>query len=178
VSKVRTAQGHVLIVEGDPSDPNDLATKDYVDQRAGGREVTIEDVTGLRAALDAKSDTHSHPYASSSHGHPISDVSGLQTALDGKQASGAYAAADHTHPGGGADVKSGLVNLAAGGSANVTFNTVFSSTPHVVVLSQINNADTSCTYSVHTVSVNGFTIRGAGNPVGNVAWIATNAGNP
>jgi hypothetical protein len=78
---------------------------------------------------------------------------------------------------GGAVVKSGLVNLTAGGSANVVFVSPFSSTPHVTVLSQINNADTSCTYSAHSVTVNGFTIRGAGNPAGNVAWIATNAGN-
>jgi hypothetical protein len=70
-----------------------------------------------------------------------------------------------------------LVNLTAGGSANVAFVTPFSSVPHVVPGAQFNNADTSCTYSVHTVTVNGFTIRGAGNPAGNVAWIATNAGN-
>jgi hypothetical protein len=70
-----------------------------------------------------------------------------------------------------------LVNLTAGGSSNVAFVTPFASVPRVVVLSQINNADTSCTYSAHTVTVNGFTLRGAGNPAGNVAWIATNAGN-
>ena len=78
---------------------------------------------------------------------------------------------------GGADVRSGVVNLTAGGSANVLFARAFSSTPHVVVTSQFNSADTSTTLSVHTVSVNGFTIRGAGNAAGNVAWIATNAGN-
>jgi microcystin-dependent protein len=84
VSKIRTAQGHVLIVEGDPSDPNDLVTKGYVDQQAGGGEVTIEGVTGLQTALDAKSDTHSHPYAADDHNHDS-----------------AYSAVDHTHPGGG-----------------------------------------------------------------------------
>lgn len=78
---------------------------------------------------------------------------------------------------GGADIKSGLVNLTAGGSANVVFATPFSTVPRVVVTAQINNADTSCTYSAHTVTVNGFTLRGAGNPAGNVAWLATNAGN-
>ena len=57
------------------------------------------------------------------------------------------------------------------------FTTPFSSPPHVVVTSQINNADTSCTYSAHTVTVNGFTLRGTGNPAGNVAWHATDAGN-
>lgn len=79
--------------------------------------------------------------------------------------------------GGGAVVKSGLVTLSAGGSANVSFVTPFASTPQVVVTAQINSADTSCTYSAHSVTVNGFTLRGAGNPAGNVAWIATNGGN-
>jgi hypothetical protein len=78
---------------------------------------------------------------------------------------------------GGPDVKSGLVNLTAGGSANVSFVTPFSSVPHVVVLAQFSNADTSCTYSAFNVTVNGCTIKGTGNPAGNVAWIATNAGN-
>lgn len=79
--------------------------------------------------------------------------------------------------GSGPTVKSGLVNLAAGGSANVTFTIPFSSVPVVIVTSQTNNADTSCTYSAHSVTANGFTLRGAGNPAGNVAWLATNAGN-
>ena len=75
-------------------------------------------------------------------------------------------------------VKSGLVNLAAGGSATVTFATPFATVPHVVAIAQFSNADTSCTYSVHTVSTTGFTLRGAGNPAGFVAWIATDGGNP
>lgn len=149
----------------------------------------ISEVTDLQAALDGKSNTHSHPYAATVHAHPISEVTGLQTALDGKQASGsyalsnhdhdqAYAAIDHTHASsGGPAVKSGLANVTAGGSSNVVFVSPFASVPQVVVTSQINNADTSCTYSVHSVTVNGFTIRGAGNPAGNVAWIATTAGN-
>jgi microcystin-dependent protein len=41
-------------------------------------------VTGLQTALDAKSDTHSHPYAADDHNHDS-----------------AYSAVDHTHPGGG-----------------------------------------------------------------------------
>lgn len=77
----------------------------------------------------------------------------------------------------GADIKSGLVNLTAGGSANVAFQTPFASVPRVLVTSQINNADTSSTISAHTVTVNGFVLRGAGNPAGNVAWLATTAGN-
>jgi hypothetical protein len=79
--------------------------------------------------------------------------------------------------GGGANVKSGLVNLGAGGTANVSFVTPFPSVPHVVGIAQFSNTDTSCTYSIYNVTVNGFTVRGAGNPAGNVAWIATNAGN-
>lgn len=81
--------------------------------------------------------------------------------------------------GGGPIIKAGIVSLSAGGSSNITFPTPFppGSVVKVVALSQINNTDTSCTYSAHTITVNGFTLRGAGNPVGNVAWIATNAGN-
>jgi len=79
--------------------------------------------------------------------------------------------------GGGANVKSGIVNLAAGGTANVTFTTPFQSVPHVVVSSQFNVADTSTTLGAYNVTVNGFTMKGAGNAAGNVAWIATDAGN-
>lgn len=106
------------------------------------------------------------------HTHPQAEVTDLESALSGKSDTG------HTHAGGsGPAVKSGLVNLTAGGSAVVVFATPFASTPHVVVTAQINNADTSCTYSAHTVTALGFTLRGAGNPAGNVAWIATTAGN-
>lgn len=80
--------------------------------------------------------------------------------------------------GGGPNVKSGVVNLGAGGTAAVTFNTPFASVPVVVVSSLFNTADTSTTLCAHTVTVNGFTLRGAGNLAGNVAWIATDAGNP
>lgn len=80
---------------------------------------------------------------------------------------------------GGPTFKVGLVNLTAGGSVNVAFVTPFpaGSIVKVVITSQINNADTSSTISAHSVTVNGFTLRGAGNPAGNVAWLATDAGN-
>ena len=79
----------------------------------------------------------------------------------------------------GASIKAGVVNLGAGATAAVTFTTPFQlgSVVTVVVTSQTSNADTSCTYSAHTVTVAGFTLKGAGNPAGDVAWIATNAGN-
>lgn len=78
-----------------------------------------------------------------------------------------------------ATIKAGIVNLGAGGNSPVTFTTPFpaGSTVKVLVLAQFNNTDTSCTYSAESVTVNGFTLRGAGNPAGNVAWFATNAGN-
>lgn len=79
--------------------------------------------------------------------------------------------------GGTVIVKSGLVNLGAGGSAVVNFTTPFATTPVVMVTSQFNSADTSTTLSVFPVSTSGFTIRGAGNAAGTVAWLATNAGN-
>lgn len=88
------------------------------------------------------------------------------------------AAENHTHTGGSAPVvKSGVVSLGAGGSANVVFATPFSSVPVVVPAAQFSNADTSCTYSCHSITVNGFTIRGSGNPAGLVGWIATSGGN-
>lgn len=43
--------------------------------------------------------------------------------------------------------------------------------------SQFSTTDTSTTFSAYSVTVNGFTVRGAGNAAGNVAWIATTAGN-
>jgi hypothetical protein len=104
----------------------------------------------------------------------LGDAAGKNTGTG----AGDVAAGNHTHAGGsGPDVKSGLVNLTAGGSANVSFVTPFSSVPHVAVLAQFSNADTSCTYSAFNVTANGCTIKGTGNPAGNVAWIATNAGN-
>jgi hypothetical protein len=75
-------------------------------------------------------------------------------------------------------IKSGIVNLAAGGTAAVTFNTPFAAVPQVVATEQFSTTDTSTTLSCYSVTVNGFTLRGAGNAAGNVAWIATDAGNP
>jgi hypothetical protein len=125
---------------------------------------------------------HPHDYAATVHLH--ADYSGtahLHAAYSGTAHAhdlSAYSGTAHTHPGGGANVKSGVVNLPAGGSAVVTFTTPFASLPHVQVTSQFNSADTSTTLSVFPVSVSGFTIRGAGNAAGTVAWLATNAGNP
>lgn len=59
----------------------------------------------------------------------------------------------------------------------VTFGTPFPTLPRVMVTSEFNSADTSTTLSVSPVSTSGFTIRGAGNAAGTVAWIATNAPN-
>lgn len=79
--------------------------------------------------------------------------------------------------GGNVLVKSGSVNLTAGGTANVVFATPFPSVPVVMITAQFANADTSCTYSARSVTVNGFTAGGTGNPAGIVGWIATNVGN-
>lgn len=87
----------------------------------------------------------------------------------------------HTHAGGGGGptIKSGVVNLAAGGTSVVTFTTPFpvGVTPHIIVSSEFNGSDTSTTLFAHTVTNVGFTMKGAGNAAGNVAWIATSAGN-
>ena len=109
-------------------------------------------------------------------GEPVAHndlVSGAQTAL-------------HSHAGGGgggADVKSGFESaVAEGGTRVVTFNTAFASTPNVVA----NCADISAQLSFvnsNSVSTTGFTIEvvmggGGGNATRDVAWIATDAGNP
>ena len=89
----------------------------------------------------------------------------------------------HSHAGGGADVKSGIeLAVTEGGSRVVTFNTDFASTPNVVV----SCADVSTQITLvhaHTVSTTGFTIDavksgGGGSVNRDVAWIATDAGNP
>lgn len=77
----------------------------------------------------------------------------------------------------GPTVKSGTVSLSAGGTATVTFTTPFASVPRVVATAQFSTTDTSTTFSCYNVTVNGFTLRGAGNAAGSVAWIATDAGN-
>ena len=90
----------------------------------------------------------------------------------------------HSHAGGGgADVKGGVeLAISEGGSRTVTFNTAFSGTPNVVA----SCADVSSQLSfahAHTVSTTGFTIDviksgGGGNVNRDVAWIATDAGDP
>lgn len=123
-------------------------------------------LAGRRRAEYEKQET----YPPTTHGHAIADVQGLQAALHAKQDAGAGG-------GSGPTVKCGTVNLGAGGSAAVTFAAAFRAVPVVTVTAQFSNADTSCTYSAHTITVNGFTLRGAGNPAGLVGWIATDAGN-
>lgn len=75
-------------------------------------------------------------------------------------------------------IRCGTVNLGAAGSSAVVFADPFpvGATVRVFVTPQFNNADTSCTYSAHTISRTGFTLQGAGNPAGNVAWLAIDYG--
>ena len=90
---------------------------------------------------------------------------------------------DISTSGGGANVKAGFESAVAENSTRaVTFNTAFSSTPNVVA----NCADSSSQLSfvnAHSVTVNGFTIQvlksgGGGSANRDIAWIATDAGNP
>jgi len=60
---------------------------------------TVEDVTGLQAALDENpswGDVTGKPesFPPAEHSHTVEDVTGLQAALDGKQPSGNYATTD------------------------------------------------------------------------------------
>lgn len=108
-------------------------------------------------------------------GEPVASnelVAGGQTSLH-----------SHAGGGGGADVKSGFESaVSEGGSRTVTFNTAFSASPNVVV--SISDTSSQLTFvQAHTVSTTGFTIDaiksgGGGNVTRDVAWIATDAGNP
>jgi hypothetical protein len=56
---------------------------DYIQINKNDLEsLNIAAISGLQTALDAKSNSHSHPYAATVHGHTISDVAGLQAALN------------------------------------------------------------------------------------------------
>ena len=88
----------------------------------------------------------------------------------------------HSHPGGGADVKSGKETaITEDSSRGVTFTTAFTFTPDVVVGFADNSTQISVVHA-HTVSTTGFTIQvvksgGGGSVNRDVYWIATDAGN-
>ena len=75
-------------------------------------------------------------------------------------------------PGGGPTIQYGVTSLTAGQNKSVSFPEAFASAPTVFVTAQFNNADTSTSFSAHTVTTDGFMLRGAGTPAGNVAWLA------
>ena len=79
----------------------------------------------------------------------------------------------HSHPGGGADVKSGTIS---GASGSVSFNTAFSSVPLVIITSLGNTATRDAIFRVDSVTVNGFSWTADVSQGG--GWIATDAGNP
>ena len=92
------------------------------------------------------------------------------------------AAGDHSHGGGGADVKGGRVNgISDDGTSVVTFNTAFTSTPNVTATQASTTKDH--TIIVESISTTGFTIRvlkehGGGGDTVDVEWVATDAGDP
>lgn len=87
----------------------------------------------------------------------------------------------HSHPGGGAVIKSGLVvGLVDGGSQAVSFGAAFATSPRVVacLASNIAKADI---IRVYDISATGFTVailkdHTGGGDTWDVAWIATDAG--
>lgn len=84
----------------------------------------------------------------------------------------------HHVPGGGADIKSGVVvNAPQGEDVPVTFTTPFASVPQVVLTMQdAAITATNARIVVHSVSTTGFTFELY--RAGTVAWIATDAGDP
>ncbi len=137
---------------------------------------------------DAPSGAH-HPQLHEAEHEP---GGGDQMAVDEVAATGSLrtlgtgaqqaAVGNHTHAGGGADVKSGTVSLQCDGSQAVSFNTSFSGTPHVVVSEDDTNPDDHSHY-VSSVSTTGFTANclkehgGASHAIV-LHWIATDIGNP
>ena len=81
----------------------------------------------------------------------------------------------HSHPGGGASVKSGTIAASTGGNSE-TFTTAFASVPRVVLTVQdAGVALRDCLYKVTSVSETGFSFEV--DAAGTYAWIATDAGN-
>ena len=75
-------------------------------------------------------------------------------------------------PGGGPTIQHGVTSLTAGQNKEVAFPVSFDSAPTVIVTPQFSSNDASCQYYAHTVTTDGFMLRGAGNPAGDVAWMA------
>jgi len=90
------------------------------------------------------------------------------------------AVGNHGHAGGGADVKSGKILVPDNTWTDVTFNTAFINTPHVVVTmeDEITVIENLCIWQVNKT---GFKVHqevktGPGDRW--IHWIATDAGNP
>jgi len=79
----------------------------------------------------------------------------------------------HSHPGGGANIKSGIVS---GASGSVTFNTPFVSTPRVVMTIQDTIQLRDCLYKVTAINTTGFSWEA--DVSSTLAWVATDAGDP
>jgi len=89
----------------------------------------------------------------------------------------------HAGGGGGANIKNGFESsITEDTTRAVTFNTAFSSAPDVVVGFADSSTEISVVAAI-TISTTGFTIKvvksgGGGVKDRDVAWIATDAGNP
>lgn len=110
-------------------------------------------------------------------------VQGEPVAHNDLVAGGQTALHSHAGGGGGADVKGGFESAIAENSTRaVTFNTAFAVAPNVVVGFADNSTEISVV-AAHTASTTGFMIEvtksgGGGSANRDVAWIATDAGNP
>lgn len=96
-----------------------------------------------------------------------------------------YVTLDHEPGGGGggADVKSGVeISVFEGSTRNVTFTTSFGGVP-AVTLTVVDTLDRECWLSAINRTTSGFTIyvkktQGGAAKARDIAWIATDAGNP
>lgn len=153
-----------------------LASQADLDAALTAKAASGHDHAGAYEPANANIQAHVAAAHAPSNAQKNSDITKAE--IEAKL-TGTISSHSHAGGGGGPTVKAGVVSLTAGGTAVVTFATPFGVgvTPRVVALSQFATTDTSTTLSAHTITNVGFTLQGAGNAAGNVAWIATDAGN-
>jgi len=109
VTKLVTTQGHeIQVIDASCASPSDVATKQYVDDNAGGTggsswgaiTGTLANQTDLKAALDAKGTSSFSGVYADLTGKPSL---GNSASKDVGTAAGTVAAGDHTHPSSGGE---------------------------------------------------------------------------
>lgn len=182
---------HASFVQADHDglpNPHHSNATDHAQSHAHGSHTGIGAGDHHTAFVQTDHDALPNPHHSNANDHAAvhtvvsHDTTATGANLNTLTGGGQTALHSHAGGGGGPDVKSGIVAVQEGGSANVTFGTPFTATP--VVVCTVNDAggeDNGLTITAR--STTGFTVHmiklggGAGSTY-NVGWIATDAGNP